>query len=114
MKLEDRLASVVIDPIDQGAMYREVAAACVLDYQRRYGSLRALDQPEIVHRLTQRRSTVVKYKVVALMLTRLSSNNPSPVDLFYSTVLEEYSRARAGGPEQQKKVLFRWGMWLQL
>jgi hypothetical protein len=114
MKLEDKLDPIPIDPIDQGAIYREVTAACVLDYYRRYGSLKALNQPEILQHLAERKSTVVKYKVVALMLTRLSNNNPSPVDLFYSTILEEYSRARAAGAEQQKKVLSRWGMWLQL
>jgi hypothetical protein len=67
-----------------------------------------------VEQLAQRKSIVVKYKVVALMLTRLSKSNPSPADLFYSRIMEEYSRAAAGGREEAKNCLTKYGMWVQL
>ncbi len=104
-QLEDKLAKIRVDPIDEGGIYREVSAACVLDYCRRYGSLAILNEPRVVQQLAQRDFTVVNYRAVALMLTGLSDNNPSPAQLYHSSILEEYSRAAGAGRQQSYSFL---------
>jgi hypothetical protein len=113
-KLDARMAQILVDPMGSSPGEREVAAACVLDYYRKYGQLTTLNQPANVEHLAQRKSTVVKYRVVALMLRGLSKCNPNPSDLFYWRVLDEYSRATVDGREQAKRCLTKYGMWVQL
>jgi len=109
-QLENKLANTSVDPINEGGIYREVVAACVLDYCRRYGSLATLNDPRVVQQLAQRKSAAVNFKAVALMLTGLSDINPSPDRLYNLSILEQYSRAAVAGREQSYNFLSKWGM----
>ena len=113
-RLEKKLAQLPVYQEGEGTAYHEIAAACLLDYYRRYGGMETLNRPEIVARLADRKSTVVDYSVVAKMLLGLLRDKPNPESLLYSNILIGYSHVVASGPEQARNFLFQYRMWVQL